>query len=168
MALCRASGLAGLLDFPETAFRGRMSYENPIYQLAMDSTMSFARFIKPFLLITGMITFSPIIGFFQPEYMVGPIYWPKIVDEPLAIFFVQHWSLLVACVGGLLLYSAFRESYRVPVMTAAMIEKAGLVLLVAMNWQHPMFQGLHIAALFDGFCCLAYGLCVWKIKSKGA
>jgi len=43
-----------------------------------------------------------------------------------------------------------------PIVLAAAIEKLGLVICVATNWQVAALQGLHVAAVFDGICVMLY------------
>jgi hypothetical protein len=75
------------------------------------------------------------------------------------LFFAQHWALLVACLGTLLMLAASRPALRAPVMTAALVEKAALIGMLLLNWGEPALAGLHAAVGFDGLCVLLYA--VW-------
>jgi len=45
-------------------------------------------------------------------------------------FFVRHWGVLIFAVSGLIVYSAYAPAVRVPVLTAAAIEKFAIGFLI--------------------------------------
>ncbi len=80
------------------------------------------------------------------------------VSDDAGMLFARHWGLVVFCIGALLVYSAGRHEARRPIVTAGMVQKLGLVILVAMNWSNPAVQGLQPAAIFDAVCVVLYAL----------
>ncbi len=50
--------------------------------------------------------------------------------DGLTIFFVRHWGALLFVVCALTVYSAYVPGTRVPILTAAIIEKLAIVLLI--------------------------------------
>ena len=50
--------------------------------------------------------------------------------DSLTMFFVRHWGALLFVVCALTAYSAYFPATRVPILTAAIIEKAAVVLLI--------------------------------------
>ena len=64
-----------------------------------------------------------------PEAVMRLIFGAENRDR-LTMFFVRHWGALLFVVCALTAYSAFFPSSRVPILTAAIIEKAAVVLLI--------------------------------------
>lgn len=109
------------------------------------------------LLVTGVVTALPILQFLAPALGLKLLF--KLAPpEGAGGFFTRHWGLMAAAFGGLLIYAAHHPHLREPVMLAAMIEKAGLVGLIAADWKQPHTAGMRLTALFDTACVVIYGL----------
>ena len=113
------------------------------------------RHFDKILYLTGAVTLTPLLQFFLPTLNLGLS--GLVVGDDAGMLFARHWGLMAACIGALLIFSATRPAFRRPVVLAAMVEKLGLVVLIAMSWNVPAMAGLHLAALFDGVCVLLYG-----------
>ena len=112
------------------------------------------KYIKPIMYITGAITMLPILQFLLLHFMLQQ--QGLSVGDDTGLLFAQHWGLLVFCIGGLLVYAANNPAFRTPVLVVAIIEKLGLIYLVASQWQNPALQGFHLPIFFDSFCVLIY------------
>jgi hypothetical protein len=112
------------------------------------------KYIKPILYITGIITMLPVLQFTLPHFMLPQ--QGLVVSDDTGFLFAQHWGLLVFCIGGLLVYAAYKPEFRTPVLVVAIIEKLGLIYLVVSQWQNPALQGFHLAIYFDTVCVLIY------------
>ncbi len=119
--------------------------------------MIVADHISAVLLISGVITAVPIVQFMFPASSLKHLHKMSI-DDPSGLFFARHWGLVVFSIAALLVYAAGHAEARAPIMIAALIEKAGLVTMVAMHWNRPYARGLRAAALFDSACVLVYAL----------
>ena len=117
--------------------------------------------IAPILFVTGVITALPVVQFFFPAAM-KVLSKLELTDEG-ALFFARHWGLVTLTIGALLCYAGAHEEARRPIVLAIVIEKAGLVGLLASQWNRPYARGLRGAALFDGLCCLVYAAFLLKI-----
>jgi hypothetical protein len=113
--------------------------------------------IADILHITGAITASTLVQFLVPRAFLRHICKIDISDDA-SLLFARHWGLLAFVIGGLLIYAGSHAEIRVPVMAAAALEKAGLVIFVFRDWRKDYAKGLRVAALFDAGCVLAYGL----------
>jgi len=95
---------------------------------------------------------------------VFPMLWLKLgnvsVTEPAGLFYLRHWGLMVCCLGALIVCAAGRPALRRPVVLAALVEKLGLVLLVALGWGE--LAGMAPAAAFDALCVLVYSVWWWR------
>ena len=108
------------------------------------------------LIVTGLITMTPIVMFFFPWAMLG--LFGLNVGREAGVPFTKHWGLLAFCFGALLVYSAKHVELRRPVVIAAAIEKIGLCVIIAMAWNEPSLQALRPILFVDGIIVLIYGL----------
>ena len=113
--------------------------------------------ISTILFVTGLVTMLPLLQFLFPVAFLKLLNKIDLRDEA-GLFFARHWGMMAFVVGGLLVYAAGHPEVRLPVIVAALIEKAALVLLIALNWSKPFGKGFAVTLLFDGACCVIYGL----------
>jgi hypothetical protein len=106
------------------------------------------------LYLTGAVTLTPLLQYLLPTWHLQ-LSGLQVMDET-GLLFARHWGLMAACFGGLLILAARDPGLRRPIVIAALVEKLGLVLLVAQGWNVPALAGLHLAAVFDGLCVLLY------------
>lgn len=114
------------------------------------------KYIKPILIVSGVVTMLPILQFFAPGFILQTSHLE--ITEPAGVFYAQHWGIMAFSVGFLLVYSARELKFHRSIMLAAGIEKLGLVGLALRDWNHPALAGLHAAVLFDSVCVLVYAL----------
>jgi hypothetical protein len=107
------------------------------------------------LWVTGAFTATPILQFIAPRQTLARLYRIELTDEA-GVFFARHWGLLAAVMGGLLLFAAAHPEVRVAVVTAALIEKAGIVAAVVLARGQPFARGLRLVAGFDAACVVLY------------
>ena len=112
---------------------------------------------------TGVITALAGLQFLAPVSFLAA--QGMAVGDVTGLFFARHWGMLVACFGLLMVLAASRPALRVPVVVAALVEKAALVLMVLLAWNEPALQGLHGAAVFDGACVAVYAS--WLVLQAG-
>jgi hypothetical protein len=113
--------------------------------------------ISSLLLVTGVVTMFPLLHFLFPAAGLRLLYKLELRDEA-GSFFARNWGLMAACLGGLLIYAAGHAEARSPIVLAAMLEKAGLVGLIAADWKKPHTRGLRVVFAFDLACVAIYGL----------
>jgi len=111
-----------------------------------------AAHIGAVLAVTGLITALPIILFVAPAPGLRLLFKVELADRA-GLFMARHWGLLAFTIGVLLVYAAGHPAVRVPVVLAALVEKAGLVALIGWQWSEPYTRGMRFTALFDGACC---------------
>lgn len=109
---------------------------------------------------TGLATMLPGLQFVFPVQVLQAL--GIEVGDAAGMFYARHWGLMALCVGALVLYASRPVAARGAIVLAALVEKLGLVLLVAMAWSEPALQGLRGAAVFDGLCVLLYARLLWR------
>ncbi len=97
------------------------------------------------LVVTGAITASVVVVAIVPQAALRLVFGAGRLDALTALV-ARHWGLLVALVGGLLIYAAYHPDVRTPVMVAAIIEKFAIALLVFGS----SFRKKPVAALVAG------------------
>lgn len=114
------------------------------------------------LWVTGAITMTPAVQYVAPRQVLARMYRLELTDEA-GLFFARHWGLLAAALGGLLMYAAARPELRPAIVTAALIEKAGIVVAFAQVRSRPFARGLRLAVGFDTACVVLYA--AWLVTS---
>ncbi len=106
------------------------------------------------LLVTGAITAGAGIVAIAPNSALKLVFGTDRVDA-LTTVIARHWGLLVALVGGLLMYAAYHPEVRVPVMVVAVAEKLAIGgLIVASRFRTK--PGAVIVACADSAMALLY------------
>jgi len=119
--------------------------------------MMLSRHIDVILIVSGAVTALMVLQYLLPGLTLRLLSKIEIQDEA-GRFYAQHWGILAFVVGGLLIYAGIFAAHRPPVVLAALIEKAGLVALVALRWRRPFSRGLRLPAAFDLACVVIYAL----------
>ncbi|HEX7942171.1 MAG TPA: hypothetical protein VF488_10225 [Gemmatimonadaceae bacterium] len=114
------------------------------------------------LWVTGALTATPIVQFAMPRLVLARMYRIELTDEA-ALFIARHWGLLAASIGGLLMFAAAHPELRPAVVTAALVEKVGMVVAFAFVRRRPFARGLRMVAAFDTACAVLYA--AWLIMS---
>lgn len=78
-------------------------------------------------MITGIATASVVFAFFAPAALLNQLF-AEAPSDAVSLAVTRHWALLVFCIGGLIIYAAYRPEVRKPVLAAAILEKIALVL----------------------------------------
>lgn len=114
------------------------------------------------LWVTGAITMTPVLQFLAPRQVLARMYRIELTDEA-GLFFARHWGLVAASVGGLLMCAAAHPELRPAVVTAALIEKAGIVVAFAIDRRRPFARGLRLVVVFDTACVVVYA--AWLVTA---
>ena len=75
--------------------------------------------------------------------------------DGLTIFFVRHWGALLFVVCALTVYSAYVSGTRVPILTAAVIEKLAIVLLIVFG-PAKRTPAMTAIAMMDGILAILF------------
>ncbi len=110
--------------------------------------------IGSILLVTGILTAGAGVGLLLPRQLLEILLGEKPSDATV-ILMARHWSLLVALVGGLLVYAAYHAEVRTPVLAVAIAEKLALgVLVIASPLRRRLLTMLVVCA--DATMALLY------------
>jgi hypothetical protein len=105
-----------------------------------------AEHIQLILVITGAATGAVIVLFLAPVRVMKVVFG-QVPSDALSVLIVRHWGLLVALIGGLLIYAAYHAEIRIPTLIAAVVEKLALVvgLILSPVRQRPTVLAMILA-----------------------
>ena len=91
--------------------------------------MVFAAYVGTILIVTGALTVGASAALVAPVTILRFLFGDR---DPysLTILITRHWGLLVALVGGLLIYAGYHSEARLPIMIAAIAEKLAIGVLI--------------------------------------
>lgn len=127
-------------------------------------THTKAKWFKYFSYLAGLITMSPLVQYFFPQQ--GLSLSQISLQDSAGLLFAQHWGFMAFCMGLLLMWAAQAPNQRKLPLVLVALEKFALVLLIALNWQTPALQGMHLAAFFDAVCALVIVVYLYQASSK--
>jgi hypothetical protein len=82
------------------------------------------------LIVSGVATASGgLAACLFPQRVLQLLFGTKTTDG-LTMFFIRHWGALLFVVCALTVYSAYSPTTRIPILTAAVIEKFVIVVLI--------------------------------------
>lgn len=107
------------------------------------------------LTVSGAVTaVAGLTAFLFPRGLLRIAFSIESSDAPI-VFFVRHWGVLIAVVGGLIAYSAYDLPVRGPACIAGAIEKGVLVLMILFG-RLKRTRLMSIVALTDGLFAVLY------------
>jgi hypothetical protein len=113
-----------------------------------------SRYIKPILVVTGIVTASMIAAFLAPAMVLDQLFVGAPSDA-VSLAVTRHWGLLVFCFGALLIWAAYRPELRKPVLILTIVEKVALVLGILLL-PLALKLGAYVAAATDATCTALY------------
>ena len=113
-------------------------------------------YIETILLVIGIATASLIVQALAPKYALASFFGKNIEDD-YALFLARAGGLPVAMIGLLLIWAAFDEAIRTPVIVAALIGKALFLAFIASNWRITG-KGYALTIAVDGVAVLLLAL----------
>lgn len=88
--------------------------------------------MKWIMLISGALTFTMVFAAISPQLALNSMFGSSL-EGPIAEVVVRNWGALIALVGGMLIYGAYREEVRSLVLSVAALSKIIFIALVVSN-----------------------------------
>ncbi|WP_281612873.1 hypothetical protein [Flammeovirga sp. SubArs3] len=127
----------------------------------------FQKNLKLFLLVGGAITMFAVIYAINPGLALEKI--NRLPYDTSYVFLIRHWGIMVGLMGFFMCYSAYKESWREPIILFSFIEKLFMVYLYISNvfdvetsYLNERFQAFGITDLL----IVAYTIGYWFEKYK--
>ena len=100
------------------------------------------------MLAAGVLTCTMVYGAFAPQAALRATFG-ETLEGPLAEVVVRNWAALIAIMGALLIYGAFRPAHRAPILVAAGASKVVFIALVLSQGGRYLSQQAGIAIAVD-------------------
>ena len=100
------------------------------------------------MLAAGILTCTMVYGLLAPQAALRSTFG-ETLDGPLAEVVVRNWSALIAIIGAMLIYGAFRPVHRPPILIAAGASKLVFIALVLLQGGRYLGQQAGVAIAVD-------------------
>src|SRR5262245_41270226 len=111
--------------------------------------------IKWIMLISGALTSTMVYAAFAPDAMLKANFG-ETLDAPLARMIVRNWGALIAMVGGMLIYGAFRPAVRGLALSVAGASKVIFIALILAEGNRYLSQQAGVAVAVDSAMVLLF------------
>ena len=120
--------------------------------------------VKPVLIIGGALTATAGLNAFVPRFAVEQVLKLEFVSSYTIL--VQHWGMMVCLLGVLMVVAAFKESWRVPVLLYAMLEKAFFVGLYVTHRGESCASGFTAPMVMDAIIAAWIAVYLTSLRSR--
>jgi len=120
--------------------------------------------IKPVLIIGGTVTALAGLNAFFPRFSVENVQNLEWIQD--YTIFVQHWGIMVCLMGVMMVFAAFKESWRLPIMIYSALEKAFMVFLALSNINYSYSQGFLAPATMDAIIVIYSIFYFWSLRKE--
>lgn len=104
--------------------------------------------MKAVMIVAGLLTATMLHAAFDPQGALQSTFGEGL-QGPLAGVVVRNWAILIALMGALLVYGAFRPAVRAPVLAAAGASKLAFIALVLSQGTRYLGYGAGLAVAVD-------------------
>ena len=117
------------------------------------------RSIKWIMLVSGILTCTMIQAAIAPTSALLAGFGESLYG-PVANIIVRNWGVLIALVGGMLIYGAYRPAVRPLVLTVATLSKLAFISLVLTGGRQFLGHQVGIAVAVDSVVVLLFLVCL--------
>lgn len=121
--------------------------------------MFFNRYLKPFLVIGGLVTMFAGIYAINPEFSLREM--NDLPYDSNYVFLFRHWGMMVGLMGFFITASAFRPQWRESIILYSFLEKLFMVYLYMSNFFNP--ETAHLNADFIPFVITDITICTYTL-----
>ena len=121
--------------------------------------------IKWIMLVGGVITMSTLYAFVAPAAALTSLFGESI-EGPVANVVVRNWGFLIATVGALLIYGAFRPAARPVALVVAAVTKVVFIGLVLAGPRSFLQHQAGIGVVFDSVLVLIFAIYLWSSSRR--
>ena len=121
--------------------------------------------IKWIMLVGGVLTASTLYAFIAPSKALVSLFGESI-EGPVADVVVRNWGFLIATVGALLVYGAFRPAARPLTLTVAIVTKAVFIGLVISGPRSFLQHQAGIGVVLDTVLVLIFAIYLWSASRR--
>jgi hypothetical protein len=113
--------------------------------------------IKWIMIVSGVLTCTMLYAAFAPQAALRSNFG-ETLDGPLAGIIVRNWAVLIALVGGMLVYGAYHPLSRPLVLTVAAVSKVAFIGLVLAHGGRYLAYQAGVAVAVDLVMVLVFAM----------
>ncbi|MEW6997018.1 hypothetical protein AADZ86_04835 [Colwelliaceae bacterium BS250] len=121
--------------------------------------MIFTKFLKPFLIIGGLVTMYAVIYAIDPSSALKDM--NGLDFDAQYVFIIRHWGIMVGLMGFLIAASAFKPTWREPIILYSFLEKLFMVYLYFSNFLN--IETAYLNAVFVPFAITDVVICTYTL-----
>jgi hypothetical protein len=115
------------------------------------------RNIKGIMLVSGIFTLGMLYAFFAP-FAALQFFFGQTLEGPVANLVVRNWGALIALIGAMIVYGAFRPALRRFILKVTGLSKVVFIWLVIAGGIQLLAHPIAIAALVDVVIVLLFAI----------
>jgi hypothetical protein len=119
--------------------------------------------MKWIMLVSGGLTCTMFYAAIAPQRALQSTFGESI-DGPVANIVVRNWGVLIALMGGMLIYGAFNSSVRFLVLTVAGLSKIAFITLLLIAGRQFLDSQAGIAIVSDLIQVTAFALYMIAVR----
>ena len=123
--------------------------------------------IKWIMLAAGVLTCTMIYAAIAPQAALRGMFG-ETLEGPIAEIVVRNWGVLIAIVGAMLIYGAYRAPVRPLVLVVAAFSKLVFILLILAQGSRYLGQQAGIAIAIDAVWVVLFALYLAATRSARA
>ena len=122
--------------------------------------------IKWIMLVSGALTCTMVYAAVAPEAALRSTFGDAL-QGPLAEVVVRNWGVLIALVGGMLIYGAFQPHVRRLVLIVAGLSKVAFIGLVLAQGSRYLAQQAGVSIAIDLVMVSLFTLYLVAVRHRG-
>lgn len=124
--------------------------------------------IKWIMLLSGALTFTMVYATLSPEAALLSAFGESL-QGPVANIVVRNWGALIALVGAMLIYGAFRPAVRPLVLSVAGLSKVVFITLVLTSGRQFLGHQVGVSVVVDSVMVLLFAAYLaWGFRERSA
>jgi hypothetical protein len=121
-------------------------------------------YLRWIMLVAGLLTFTMVYAAVAPQAALQKTFGATL-EGPLAEIVVRNWGALIALIGLMLIYGAYRPAVRGPVLVIAGFSKIVYITLVLCYGREYLTQPLVVSLAVDAIMVLLFIGCLVSLRS---
>jgi hypothetical protein len=120
--------------------------------------------MKWIMLVSGLLTATMIYAAIDPQGALQSTFG-ETLHPGVATIIVRNWAVLIALVGGMLIYGAFKPVVRPLVLVVAGFSKAVFIALVLSQGRQYLSHQAGVAVAVDSVMIVLFAWYLWASPS---
>jgi len=121
--------------------------------------------VRWIMLVAGLLTFTMVYAAFAPQAALQKTFGATL-EGPLAEIIVRNWGALIALIGVMLIYGAYRPAVRALVLVIAGLSKIVFIALVLAFGREHLTQPLVVSIAVDAVMVVLFIGCLVSLRRE--